>query len=609
MSILFVIINCKNRNDWRHLVCHFSLICLCLLATLSLKARETIVVRTQSDFDQLTENLNAAINSVDDDIYVTILPGQYEADENHIKLIEINAPKTRLYIKGHNTIVVPKGKTYRNGEKYEGNFDVENSWMYCEKDVETWSHVRYADGLVEILDPKTKECKIKSFESFPENIDYSNAYILITHWYLSSVYKISKIEGNYIYFVANDLAEKHNKKGYNINDDFHYGHINPRYKLCNVETGDDYLRITNGKVCLPSGIASVREGTTHRYVSITDCIFRGIEVSGIKFLGNKGKKSEAAIFLKNVNCESTRIHKCEFLGFRSNVISFKSSRNVVIENNVFSDCYFSGIRSDNGCEDTNIKGNFFSYMGKRMTNSFCIVCRGTNYLIQENTFVDYGYGGIGVGVWYKSPKKNKCSGIVEHNYLIYSKDYLADIANRTIMDGGAIYLWTKNDGSIIRYNCINNFSGVKSNRGIFCDDGAYNYQLIGNVITGIANSYCIDARRVAKVQEVNTSGTGIDKSNINIVMKDNIVDGKIRFVGNEIVDNGCVMGDIYYLRPENTELPKSIIKNINVVGENVVLNYMGERGGHVGITSKSLRQIKKSSVWDDIKNYIVRKNH
>ena len=579
-----------------------------MLAAISLKARETIVVRTQSDFDQLTESLIAAFKSDANYIYVKFSPGQYEANENHIKLIEINTPKTRLHIRGHNTIMVPKGKTYRNGEKYEGNFDVENSWMYCEKDVETWSHVRYVDGLVEVLDPKTKECKIKSFESFPENIDYGNAYILITHWYLSSVYKISKIEGNYIYFIANDLAENHYKNGYNVNDDFHYGHINPRYKLCNVETGDDYLRITNGKVYLPSGIASVREGTTHRYVSIKDCSFRGIEVSGIKFLGNKGKKSDAAIFLKNVNCESTRIHKCEFFGFRSDVISSKSSRNVIIENNIFSDCYFSGIRSDNGCEDTNIKGNFFSYMGKRMNNSFCIVCRGTNYLVRENIFVDYGYGGIGVGVWYKSSKKYKCSGIVEHNNLRYSEDYMADIANHTIMDGGAIYLWTKNDGSIIRYNYINNFSGVKSNRGIFCDDGAYNYQLIGNVITGIANCYCIDARRVAKVQEANTPGTGIDKSNVNVVMKDNIVDGKIHFVGNKIDDNGCVLGDTYYLRSGNIELPKSNIKNVSVVGGNVVLNYMGERDGHVWISSKSFRQIKKSSVWGDVKNYIG-KNH
>lgn len=580
-----------------------------MFAVLSLKARETIVVRTQSDFDQLTESLVAAFKSDANDIYVKLLPGHYEADDNHIKLIEIDAPKTRLHIRGHNTIVVPKGKTYRNGEEYEGRFDIDNSWMYRENDVETWSHVRYADGLVEILDPKTKECRIKSFEPFPKIMDYDNAYILITHWYLSSVYKINKIEGKYIYFIANDLAESHHKSGYNINDDFNYGQVNPRYKLCNVETEDDCLRIANGKVCLPSGITSVREGSTHRYISITDCRFRSIELSGIKFLGNKGKKSSAAISLKNVNCESTRIQGCEFFGFRSDVISSKSSRNVIIENNVFSDCYFSGIRSDNGCESTNIKSNSFSCMGKRMTNSFCIVCRGTNYLIQENTLVDYGYGGIGVGVWYKSPKKNKCSGIVEHNDLRYSKDYVADIANHAIMDGGAIYLWTKNDSSVIRYNYISNFSGVKSNRGIFCDDGAYNYQLIGNVITGIANCYCIDARRVAKVQEVNTSGTGIDKSNINVVMKDNIVDGEILFVGNEIADNGCVMGDIYLLQSENTELPKSIIKDVSVVGENVVLNYTGKKDKYVGISSKSLRQIKHSSVWDGVKSYIVRKNH
>jgi hypothetical protein len=98
-----------------------------MLAALSLKAREMIVVRTQSDFDHLTESLIAAFKSDANDIYVKFSSGQYEANENHIKLIEINAPKTRLHIIGHNTIVVPKGKTYRDGEKYEGKFDVDNS--------------------------------------------------------------------------------------------------------------------------------------------------------------------------------------------------------------------------------------------------------------------------------------------------------------------------------------------------------------------------------------------------------------------------------------------------------------------------------------------------
>ena len=595
-------------TGWRFSLHCFSLIWLCVLAAIPLQARETIVVRTQSDFDQLSENLNAAIQSAEHDVCVVFSPGQYVAHENHLQLIGINAPDLKIRIKGNNAIWIPKGRAYRNGDEYEGDFSIGNAWMDHEKDVETWSHVRYADGLVEILDPETKECRIKSFESFPEDTNYDFAYILITHWYLSSVYKISKIEGHYIYFVANDLAKGRQNKGYNVNDDYLYAEINPRFKLCNVETGDDYLRITHGKVCLPSGTTSVWEGTTHRYITIKECSFRSLDISGIKFLGNKGKKSDPAICLKEVDCERTRIHKCKFLGFRSYVISATSSRNVNIENNVFSDCYFSGIRSDNGCEDTHVIGNSFSNMGKRMSNSFCIVCRGTDYLIRENTFTDYGYGGIGVGVWYKSTKKNKCSGVVEYNVMKYSEDYLADIANHTIMDGGAIYLWTKNDGSIIRYNHIHNFSGVNTNRGIFCDDGAYNYQIIGNLITGIDNYYSIDARRVAKVQEAKTSGTGIDKSNVNIVMKDNIVDNQIRFVGNEMDDNGCVLGDTYYLLSENEALPKNIIKNVSSTGETVYLNHTGERNGHVGLASNSFRQMKKSTVWKEVKGYFVRKN-
>jgi hypothetical protein len=113
---------------------------------------------------------------------------------------------------------------------------------------------------------------------------------------------------------------------------------------------------------------------------------------------------------------------------------------------------------------------------------------------------------------------------------------------------------------------------------------------------------------VAKVQEAKTSGTGIDKSNVNIVMKDNIVDNQIRFVGNEMDDNGCLLGDTYYLLSENEALPKNIIKNVSSKGETVFLNHTGERNGHVGLASNSFRQMKKSTVWKEVKGYFVRKN-
>ena len=74
--------------------------------------------------------------------------------------------------------------------------------------------------------------------------------------------------------------------------------------------------------------------------------------------------------------------------------------------------------------------------------------------------------------------------------------FIADYQQYTLMDGGAIYISTRLDDVVIRYNYIHNVKGMKDNRGIFCDDGAKNLKIYGNVFYGIHNSYCVDSRLV-----------------------------------------------------------------------------------------------------------------
>ena len=75
---------------------------------------------------------------------------------------------------------------------------------------------------MEITDFENKQCRLKCKESHFLNGDCNRAYILIPHWFKSSIYKIKKIEKGYIYFTAPDLAISYNK-GYNVNDDYNYG--------------------------------------------------------------------------------------------------------------------------------------------------------------------------------------------------------------------------------------------------------------------------------------------------------------------------------------------------------------------------------------------------
>lgn len=531
-----------------------------LVTTAASACRTTIVVKNQAEFDGLQAKLTSAFKAGDKNIYVKLRPGTYIAKEKHLLLKGITAAGTKIHIIGDNAILVPSGRVYHEGDVYQGSFSVDNSWMNGAEDVEFWSYIQYADGLVEILDADKKRCRLKT-KTNNNNIISSNSYILIPHWFKSSVYKIDKIEGQYIYFIADDLnTSKYG--GYNINDDYNYGKKQIRYKLCHVNPGGSCLRITKGKVYLPGGVSSAREGITHNYITIKDCKFSSVEIKGIQFRGNAYAVSTPAINIKNSECKKLQIHKCSFLGMRGDVIYITASPNARIDNNRFKYCYRYGILSDNESANTVVEKNHFESMGKAMTDAKCARCQGTNYRISDNSFLNFGYGGISTGVWYKSKKAQPCSGVIENNDLSFSQDYLNHIDNYGIMDGGAIYIATRNTRTIVRNNHIHGFSGMHSNRGIFCDDGAFNVEIYGNVITGIANSYCIDSRRVRKVERSNDPESPIERANINIIIRDNTIDGGIRFVAHEGPDNGCVKGTNYILPGKKGKMPEMTVKNV-----------------------------------------------
>ena len=565
-------------------------------------AHTSIVIDNQQSFDGLQNSLSNAIQKGEKEITVHISKGSFIAKENHIRLQDIHKSDLKIRIKGDGAIILPQGQEYRNGDKYVGNVKENSCWMSNSQDISTWSEIFYADGLIEILDEAKKQCRLKSKETLAL-ISNGATHILIPHWFQSSVYKIDKIAGNSIYFTATDLKISYNK-GYNVNDDYNFGKKAIRYKLFNAKRTKSSVRISEGKVFLPEGVSDVREGITNRLFLIQNCTLQSFEITGIKFYGNSNINSRSAIYIKTTNCSNIWVHDCEFRGMRSNVLTISSSPNVLVENNLFSDCYNYGIQSDNDSRNTVIKDNLFMNMGKSMQNTFCIVCRGDNFHISGNKMTDFGYGGIGVGVWYKNAKNNLCAGVVENNELTFTETYLANIAEYGIMDSGAIYVWTKNDGVIIRNNYIYNYSGAYGNRGIFCDDGAYNYQIYGNVILNILNSYCIASRREASVEMSNTPGSGVVKSNVNNVIRDNIVDGDILFAGHEDKNNGCVKGANYILLRKDGKAPKNTIKNISNPEEDIPLDYVGTANGKFYISSQSYRQLKKSKSWKQLRKHI-----
>ena len=196
----------------------------------------------------------------------------------------------------------------------------------------------------------------------------------------------------------------------------------------------------------------------------------------------------------------------------------------------------------------------------RIKNTFCVICRGENYRVADNEMKDFGYGAIGVGVWYKdTDSKSPCYGVVENNHIWFSPEYKERKKDNTLIDSGAIYVWTINDSTVIRGNYIHDYTGMGSNRGIYLDDGAKNVTVESNLIMDIENSYTIDSWQSSSLERINKN----DRSNnTRNVIRDNIVNGRYRLQGNRKVANNCVKGRNIYLSDGRAPYRENVVTNV-----------------------------------------------
>ncbi|MBR3114261.1 MAG: hypothetical protein IKH47_00580 [Bacteroidaceae bacterium] len=208
-------------------------------------------------------------------------------------------------------------------------------------------------------------------------------------------------------------------------------------------------------------------------------------------------------------------------------------------------------------------------MSLSSTNSFCIRCSGKDYYIADNELRNFGSCGIAVGTWWKADKRTEETGIVENNELYYTPSYMADWLSHSTMDTGAIYIYTQNDDVTVRHNFIHDYNGACDNNGIYCDDGAYNFQIYGNLIVNTPNSYSIDSRYTPNIEKSQESKTAI--VNVNNRIFDNVVDGPIRFEGREGGDNGCRLGSNVRLKTATSPALRGMRTNV-VNKSNRILN-------------------------------------
>ena len=518
-----------------------------MLTWLPGSASQTLTVSGQADFDGLDASLRKLILSGERDIRVRFLPGTYFFHEQHLALMGLDKPEVSISLEGDGARLVGAGKDYEpvgSGRwataPFEGTFDVSHGFVDLQNGC-NWdltAEVRQARRRPEVVDRAQGLCRILTDEASMSARDAAACWIVLTQWYRSNCYKVEKIERGYVYFRCPNLTDDRNALT-DIDSDFKYGRALPRYLLYNRKS-DRIPYVRGGKWHLP-GLVSLHECEASRVLLVSGCAFKQLTIKGFTFLGNAGNDSLMKFYRSRIGTFS--IMGCTFEGIRSDCLLIQFTEGCAIADNRFLHCYRNCIDIGFESDRTEVTGCLFQDTGLALDNSACIRNQASGVRIAGNRFIDFSYCAILSGIHYTEIMSDRCSSLIEDNELYQSAAFRKS-PSRTLMDSGAIYLGTISQGQVVRYNYIHDIVGAADNRGIFLDDGAVKAEVYGNLVIGIANSYCIDSRRTRWVET--HPRTKITRVNVDNYIGGNWVDGRVRFEtrgGND----GCRKG-------KNTEL-------------------------------------------------------
>ncbi len=524
----------------------------------------TISVKSQLDFDKLNESIALLLeNSGEQDIRIVFSQGVYNFHDDHLSIINVESPDATLSFEGNGSVIMSDGGDYVNGSIFSEDITMAESFVTVDgQDLNSWSKMlRASNSHIEVVDESTMLCRLDvsglSYLSDKGEEECRWMYIWIPQWYYSRAYKVSKIDGGYIYFTTFTLHD--------INYDYSYGKISElRFRLSNNPDVRGDILIKEGHIYLPENVNKVRHAKADCLCKIYNSKLRGITLNGFKIYGNTKKDvpyypdyndSKQLIDVTNFKSDRFRIAESEFRSIQTRVVNLISTNNVEIENCNFEDCYSYCVFQDRASRGFSIHDCTFHNINKRINNTIAIFCRGADFHVYDNLISDFGYCAIAAGIWHGHPDVTlNCNGVIERNEVYYTLPYYEAADEYNLMDSGAIYLYTITNSTVIRYNKVHHYGGAGDNRGIFCDDGAKNFHIYGNTITNLTNSYRIDSRRVGGKDEL------FGGLNVNNVIRDNIVDGPIRFQGNEMNNNGCIFEGNIHL---DGNFKDDVISNVN----------------------------------------------
>ena len=457
----------------------------------------SLIVAGQSDFDALPGKLTAAIGSGAQTVEVTILPGQYFYREGHLAIRNVHRADLAVSFQAEGAVFIG------DSSASDGYLDAFIS-LPSLSSADVLPECRQVRKRPEIVDRQNGLCRVRTREKSLSAQEADGTYLVLTQWYTSRIFPVRRIESGYVYFTADPL-ESNGNPAYDPDSDYKYGRVLPRYMVVNAKKAPRRLHRTS----------------VSRFLTVSGSELGSFSWRGGRFLGNGGK--DCLVQFYGVKADSLVLRQCLFEHIHGNVVQVQYSSGFHFLENQVSHIWKSGIIIDYFSPEAVVSGNTFEDVGLLMMQDFAVIARGSDFDIRNNLFRDFTYGAVGVGTYYRETIPPSSSGFVRDNEM-----YCTDGFSRYLMDSGAIYTWTINKDVTLSGNYIHDIGGYGDNRGIFCDDGTVNVTIVNNKVVRIRNSWCIDLRRVAKVEKDPRSA--IRRSNVGNRMENNVVDGKVRFI-------------------------------------------------------------------------------
>ena len=462
---------------------------------LSLLLAFALPVTSQRDFDRLDERIDSVLATGERNIEVCFEPGTYFFGEEHLKFSEIEAEGVNLRLIGNGATLVgirdpEEVPAFRNGfvdlEK-KGYFDA----LAPVRKAGFWPiHIPFSKGVYAV---RAKD------EADVSEADAAGMKLILSQWFVGAVYDVVKISKGWIYFRRVPYRTR-------IWSELRFGRCLPRYMLFS-----------------PRKAASAYPCAASNFLSVDDSRFGSVVLEGFHFLGN-GDGGRLLRF-SGMEADSVVIRRCTFEGIRSRGILVERTDHFRLTDSNFREGALNQVYVDKTASDARIERNRFTHNGLLMTNDPVINCRGSEFRVRDNYFEDFSYAAVGAGLHFTDSAGLVTSGVIEKNEICMSEPF-RQAPMRSLIDGGAIYVWTQNKDLTIRDNYIHDIAGPHGNRGIFGDDGVVNLKVLDNTVLRVRGSYAIDVRQVHRVARRRNSA--IRRVNVGIVIRGNTYDGRIR---------------------------------------------------------------------------------